>query len=149
MQTALAAGRIRAVQGMIDSEQADADWEANTNPVGSLRQRTPPPAAPAENPMVLSPNQARERYAAIRAEREDWERRLAQLKYEEKAGLLVSAAESAARYDKFVVITTSNLLALPAKIKGELPHLSARDIARIDLLLREAMEALSNVGSVG
>jgi phage terminase Nu1 subunit (DNA packaging protein) len=144
VQTAVAAGRIQVLEGQVDSEQADADWEANTNPVGAMRERVPPPA---EGPTAPAPTQARERYAAIRAEREDWERRMAQLKYEEKAGLLVSAAECAARYEKFVVLSKANLLGLPAKIKGDLPHLSTRDLARIDRLIHEALEGLANVGS--
>jgi phage terminase Nu1 subunit (DNA packaging protein) len=143
VQTALAAGRIKAVQGMINSEQADADWEANTDPIGGMRQYARQDADAAS---PVSPSVARERYAQIRAEREEWQRRLLQLKYEEKAGLLVSAAEVAERYEKFVHLSMTALLALPARIKGELPHLSTRDIVRIDGMVRDALEALANVG---
>jgi hypothetical protein len=78
VQKAIKAGRIRtAADGKIDVEQADRDWERNTNYGG--------PVATGDG-SVSGPS-----YAQSRAVREVYTARLAKLEYEERIGKLLPA----------------------------------------------------------
>ena len=77
-QNAIKMGRIRtAADGKIDADQADGDWERNTNYGGSVATAESPASGPS--------------YAQSRAVREVYTARLAKLEYEERIGKLVPA----------------------------------------------------------
>jgi hypothetical protein len=78
VQKAIKLGRIRTTaDGKIDVEQADRDWERNTNYGGPVA---------AGDAIVSGPS-----YAQSRAVREVYTARLAKLEYEERIGKLVPA----------------------------------------------------------
>jgi len=78
VQKAIKLGRIRTTaDGKIDVEQADRDWERNTNYGGPVA---------AGDAIVSGPS-----YAQSRAVREVYTARLAKLEYEERIGNLVPA----------------------------------------------------------
>lgn len=75
---AVQSGRITLTDGMIDPKRADAEWDANTDdrPRGYKPARETGPSYGT--------------YSANRTKKENYQAKLAELEYEQRAGLLVS-----------------------------------------------------------
>ena len=89
VQKAISSGRITTLaNGMIDSDQADREWAANTEgrPKGSTRKRQPSSDGGQESFIASG-------YAKSRAVREYFDAKMAELAYKEKLGSLISTAE--------------------------------------------------------
>ena len=84
-----------------------------------------------------------------RAMREDYEARLAQLKYDTAVGTLVRADEVQAAWCSIIAATRTRLLAVPTKAKIRMPVLNTAQIEIIEDLIREALEDLSASGKAG
>ncbi len=136
VQTAVAAGRIRCVRGQIDSDQADADWEANTDPLAGQ-------GSPSRHDS--GGGSASARYIEERANRERIRRQREELEYGREVRELVPVEEFEARLAHVISVSRAKVLALPSKVKQRLSHLTTKDVLTIDALVREALEDLASV----
>jgi phage terminase Nu1 subunit (DNA packaging protein) len=83
-----------------------------------------------------APNE-RSRLAAAQADAQELKNQIARSK-------LVSAAEVESTWATIVTMTRDAVLATPARIQSELPHLSAFDLTVVDKHLREALTRLGS-----
>jgi len=107
VQKAIKAGRIRPTpDGKIDVEQADQDWERNTNYGPSPATGDVPVSGPS--------------YAQSRAIREAYLARLAKIEYEERLGKLISRDEvQVAAFNKFRMFR-DGMLNIPDRVAAML-----------------------------
>jgi hypothetical protein len=117
VQKAIRSGRITAnADGLIDSDQADAEWNAKTRP-RQQRARSVPPATrePAEAPVAGGLD-----YFRARAIRENYLARLAKIEFEEKTAKLISRDEvQVAAFTKARTVR-DNLLNIPDRLAAML-----------------------------
>lgn len=163
VQRAIAGGRlvdslvtVDGVKRIADPDQADREWAANTD-----LSRAPASAFPTETHLEPQPHGGSlKRTVAIdedereedddpltvarwSAEEKQWRAKMAELRYRERAGELVNAAEmQAVMADDYSMVRTK-ILGLPSKAKQRLPHLSLDDLATLEDIVREALEDLT------
>jgi hypothetical protein len=149
-------GRITISQeGLIDSEVADKQWAANTNPkfqeagvkAGAARtkQRRAASKEVAEVPpnlLQMPPTADRNDLNKSRASREFYESELARLKFEEKQHLLIPV-ETVRRvmYEAGRVIRAGHD-DLVAQLSPDLA--TETDLSRTEIMLKSALERLDN-----
>jgi len=129
VQKAIQTGRIQTTpDGRIDSEQADADWEARTRPgQGRAAHRgTEPPRTDAAGGLD---------YFKARAIRESYLARLAKIEFEEKTAKLVSRDEVQVAAFTLARTVRDNLLNLPDRLAALLA--SESDADRVHQILTE------------
>ena len=81
---------------------------------------------------------------ALATQRErDARAKLAELEYARKSRELVPARDVEVRWSARVVAARTTLLGLPTRAKQRLPHLTVKDLAELDTLVREALDELS------
>jgi len=131
VQYALKAGRIqRNADGLIDTEQADADWERNT--MHTNARPGPKPKREAGDSASLNQNTARPDpgdahhqvggvdYAKARAAKEVYAARLTRLEFERRLGNLLPKNEvEVAAFNRFRVLRDS-CLNIPNRIAAQL-----------------------------
>lgn len=83
-------------------------------------------------------------FARARAMREEYQALLAQLEYEERAKILVKAAEVEILWAKQIVSAKTTILGIPAKCKSRIGDLPLAVVETIELVCREALENLAN-----
>ena len=137
---AIKSGRIRAnAKGQVDSEKADIAWAAHTdvgritsdgkgNMAGEITGGSGGGAQAAASP-----------FQQARTVREISTAQLVKMKLDKEQGKLVTLEVVKASVENVVAITRTKLLALPHKIKQQMPHIETADIKAIDALLRAAM----------
>jgi hypothetical protein len=123
---AIRSGRIqRRPDGKIDSDLADLDWVANTNPdkpknsvTGEPKRRraADEPSAPIFSHKSNGSGRITGGYAAARAIRESFEARLKQLEFEVRQGKLVNAEEVRHAAFNCARRTRDLLLAIPDRL---------------------------------
>lgn len=141
VKKAVNTGRIKKTpSGKINSRTADIAWSENTDELRGHRNyaATQPASDGASEPMSAGAT-----YVAARAEREKYQALLAKLKYEEESGLLVPVKEFEEALASIISNSRSKVLSLPSKIKGRIPHLTTKDVAAIDALVRGSLEDLA------
>lgn len=111
VEKAVKQGRIRIVDGKIDVEQADRDWNRNSSPVN--KPETAPRAAASVEPLVAGPS-----FAQSRAVREAYEARLAKLTYEERIKKLINADEMRVAAYNFSRMIRDRVLGVPDRVVG-------------------------------
>jgi phage terminase Nu1 subunit (DNA packaging protein) len=140
---------VNARGSIVDPALADREWDAATDlskAPSYVRERAAgragstggaPPGAPNSSgtPGTLAENNAAKAY---------WQARQAELDYREAAGELVPAAEVEREWADILSRVRTKLLAVPSRAKAELPHLDVADIAKLERLVREALEDLSS-----
>ena len=161
VEIAVKNGRIqRDANGLIDSDQADKDWESGTSPYRSaagaangaagqaIRRKlagkadTPKPSGEPQEALrkpaasaVTSESGATDIavYAQARAEREHYQAQMAKLSYERKLGNLIEreGVERAAKV--FWSYLRDSILAIPARLAADLA--AETDVARVRDLL--------------
>lgn len=162
VEAAIHAGRIRREpDGMIDSEQADLDWAANTSPYRSSASKTNgqrgqqirkaltagkpqepagasagAPAAPKTEPTDMGA------YARARAQREQHNADMAKLNLDRMQGKLILREEWVAAETEFWKAFRDALLAVPDRLRDELAAETdpGRVHAMLDAELRSCME---------
>lgn len=72
-----------------------------------------------------------------------WQAGESELKVRTRAGELVEAKKITERVFGVFTRLRTKLLGLPTRAKQQLPHLSTKDVAMVDSLIREALEELS------
>ena len=134
VEKAVKQGRIRTVDGKIDVEQADRDWNRNSSPVN--KPETAPRAAAAPEPLVAGPS-----FAQSRAVREAYEARLAKLTWEERIKKLINADEVRVSAYNFSRMIRDRLLNVPDRVVGAaLAEIrAALTAAGVDLALIEGL----------
>jgi len=141
VQKAVHSGRITPnADGLIESDRADAEWNAKTRP-GQRRARTAPaqPRETAETPAAGLD------YFRARAIRESYLARLAKIEFEERTAKLVSRDEvQVAAFTRGRTVR-DNLLNIPDRLAATLA--AETDVDRIHHLLsveiRRALEELA------
>lgn len=117
VQKAIGSGRITVnADGLIDSAQADAEWNANTRP-GQRRSKQAPVVVrePAEAPASAGLD-----YFRARAIRENYLARLAKIEFEEKTAKLISRDEvQVAAFTKARTVR-DNLFNIPDRLAATL-----------------------------
>ena len=134
VEKAVKQGRIRTVDGKIDVEQADRDWNRNSSPVN--KPEAAPRAAAAPEPLVAGPS-----FAQSRAVREAYEARLAKLTWEERIKKLINADEVRVSAYNFSRMIRDRLLNVPDRVVGAaLAEIrAALTAAGVDLALIEGL----------
>jgi len=151
---AIKSGRLSAsVNGdgqIIDAELADREWAASTDlsraNTATLAKQLPvaPPAPEVEPAVEFAVESAGEGMSLADATRIEkvWKARAAELKYREAAKELVPASEVRQAITNAYATVRTHLLGVPSRAKQALPHLTAADVAVLEGLQREALEAL-------
>jgi hypothetical protein len=111
VEKAVKQGRIRTVDGKIDVEQADRDWNRNSSPVN--KPEPAPRAAASAEPLVAGPS-----FAQSRAVREAYEARLAKLTWEERIKKLINADEVRVSAYNFSRMIRDRILNVPDRVVG-------------------------------
>lgn len=134
VEKAVKQGRIRTVDGKIDVEQADRDWNRNSSPVNTPER--PPRAAATPEPLVAGPS-----FAQSRAVREAYEARLAKLTWEERIKKLINADEMRVAAYNVSRMTRDRLLNVPDRVVGAIlaDVRAALTAAGVDLALIEGL----------
>jgi hypothetical protein len=141
VQRAIKAGRITAVKGKIDPEEADRLWQQNTDQSKPLNRITGNPkqkGTPGEPPepmdlggseTISGPSSA-SGYAKARAARELYQAQLAKLELDRRRGELVSADEVRLAAFQLARKTRDQLLALPERVASILAAVDDPDQVR-------------------
>ncbi len=134
VEKAVKQGRIRTVDGKIDVEQADRDWNRNSSPVN--KPEAAQSAAATSEPLVAGPS-----FAQSRAVREAYEARLAKLTWEERIKKLINADEVRVSTYNFSRMIRDRLLNVPDRVVGAaLAEIrAALTAAGVDLALIEGL----------
>lgn len=143
-------GRIKVVldsrgRRLIDSDQADKDWDANTNYAThpdklTTKEKREIGAAQAPDTDRKGPPSITE----SKAIKEAYLARTAKLEYERLAGKTVNIEEANKEWLRVAVAVKTKMLGVPSKLKGKLEHLSLDDIATIEDVIREALSDLAD-----
>lgn len=141
---------------------ADQEWEANTDHIKriyaaglSSLDRPAPAAAPpdarastviidAEPPRRGRPPKVDgdETIASATERLKSAQANLAELKFRQTAGELVEAAAVEREWADLLSQVRTKLLAIPSRVKQQIPALSVADVATVETLVREALEDL-------
>jgi len=134
VEKAVKQGRIRTVDGKIDVEQADRDWNRHSSPVNAPGGA--PRAAASPEPLVAGPS-----FAQSRAVREAYEARLAKLTWEERVKKLINADEVRVSAYNFSRMMRDRLLNVPDRVMGAVlaEIRAALTAAGVDLTLIEGL----------
>lgn len=153
---AIAQGRLsRSVRSrhIVDVALADREWAANTDlsrAPDQVKARAAAQAAGGEQRRAANGNQQivdepadPAGLATASAREKHFRAKLAELKYLERAGELVEAAAVLAAWIDQITIARTKLLGIPSKFKQRRSHQTLEDLADLEALLREALEALA------
>ena len=148
VQKAIRSGRIATnADGMIDSDRADAEWNAKTRP-GQRREERETPVAPAPEPIRPDPAGGLD-YFRARAIRENYLARLAKIEFEEKTAKLISRDEvQVAAFTKARTVR-DNLLNIPDRLAATLAAEADADKVHQTLAgeIRKALDELAGANS--
>lgn len=144
MNYAVKAGRITLIDGKVDAEAADRQWESNSR----ARPRSKPTAAPAPVQAPPAPPPAADpidsgeipNYQESRARREAAEADLAELKVRTQRGELVPVAAVRAEFSRQMAAVRDGLLNIPARLA---PVLAAEsNVGRVQTLIDAELRAV-------
>ena len=133
-----ASGRVE----VIDAAAAVNQWQALHRPrlVADSGGR---PALPVAPPAPEARTAATD-YHVGRARRELAQAEMAEIELDARRGQFVPLAVVRERLERVFLECRTKLLAVPNRIRQQLPHLSPADIRTIDDLIRDALEALAD-----
>lgn len=159
---AIKAGRLRDAivpdpeggkKPRIDSEVADREWQKNTDQAkargdAALALLADPEKKSRQGASGLTlgeseaPGEAID-YQKVRARREMAQAKLAELELAEKAGLLVPADQVQKEWVNVAAIARTKVTGIASKARQRIPELTPAQLAILELLIREALEDLS------
>lgn len=159
VQRARDKGRITLEpDGTVDPDRADREWIQNTDltdapgAVVEAHARVAAPAAaagvvkaPAGDDGVPRLGTTLPENNAVKAY---WQARTAELEFKEAAGELVPAAGVRSELEGVFRSCRTKLLGVPARVRQQIPHLTAEEVVMVENLVREALEDLAK-GEVG
>ncbi|MDP2138791.1 MAG: hypothetical protein Q8J74_13155 [Candidatus Didemnitutus sp.] len=149
MQKAIRSGRIATnADGMLDSERADAEWNAKTRP-GQRHTKPAPPAAAREPERAEAPVAGVFDYSRARAVRENYLARLAKIEFEEKTAKLISRDEVQVAAFTKARTARDNLLNIPDRLAATVAAESDADKVHQILTaeIRKALDELAGANS--
>lgn len=139
-----------------DVELADQEWAAHTDlsrapgyvkeladgrvQTSAQAPATGDPAAAADDSPV---GRSAPSLTEASAEEKRWKARLARVQYEERIGQLVNKRAVLERQAAIFTEVRTKLLMIPSKAKFAIPTLTHADTAKLDQLIRDALEALT------
>jgi len=146
VQKAIRSGRIATTSdGMIDSDQADAEWKAKTRP----GQRRAKPTLPVAREQTEAPVAGGLDYFRARAIRENYLARLAKIEFEEKTAMLISRDEVLVAAFTKARTVRDNLLNIPDRLAATLA--AEGDADKVHQILtgeiRKALDELAGANS--
>ena len=150
VQKAIRSGRIATTSdGMIDSDQADAEWKAKTRPGQRRAERAAKTASVPEPQRGEMAGVAGLDYFRARAIRENYLARLAKIEFEEKTAKLISRDEvQVAAFTKARTVR-DNLLNIPDRLAATLA--AEADVDKVHQMLtgeiRKALDELAGANS--
>lgn len=158
VKKAIQQGRITASpdkkgQYHIDPKVADKEWEENTRPSKPKEAKKTKKEIEKEQQEIeseadsfLDQASGKLSYAQARTMKENYNAKLAKIKFEEQSGILVSADKVKDDAFKMARAVRNQILALPDRIAGELASMKdARTIAlKLTKELAACLESLSN-----
>lgn len=124
----------------IDVDAADREWAENTDLTRVPFEKRDPAPAPA--PAVDAPEPIESTVSAA-ARSKHWEAKHRELKFKEAARELVPASEVREEVSAAFANCRTRLLEIPTRAKQALPHLTLVDVAALEAVVREALEALA------
>jgi hypothetical protein len=158
VRKAIETGRVKLVDGKVDSDQADQDWVRKTDP-GKQRmdpcgsgedasRRHPAVETPAiDRAQAETPAAAEEpesgdasNYQKSRSAREYWESELSRLEVEKETGNLISRESAEKAWGDMVVSTRTKALYLPSQLASRLA--SESDPITCEEILKDAVHKL-------
>ncbi len=148
VQKAIRSGRIATnADGLIDSDRADAEWNAKTRP-GQRRAPRAAQAVPLPEPFRPEPAGGLD-YFRARAVRENYLARLAKIEFEEKTAKLISRDEvQVAAFTKARTVR-DNMLNIPDRLAATLA--AETDADKVHQILtgeiRKALDELAGADS--
>lgn len=143
---------------LIDEDIANQEWELNTDKgkqtaaasrampaitVPHVKAQNSAPPAPDAAAPVRPNDPAASALNKSRAAKEAYAAKLAQLEYETKIGKLVPVEQVKDIWFKIITESKTKILALPAKIKSQIPHLTGEEVLLMEGMAREALEELA------
>lgn len=136
------------VLGISDPFLADKEWEANTDlsrlPSDerlNAKRVAEESAAKLQSAGLEQPKV--EQHEDPSDELKSWQARLAELKYREAAAELVPARDVEKKIVMMIAACKTRLLAIPSALKQACPDLTVDHVAKVDALVREALEDLA------
>lgn len=155
---AIKAGRLRDsvargdsgnVIGIKDPVLADQEWEHHSD-----MMKAPAPVRESSGDRAIEAEAARGGFVSVgddesgtlgenAADVKYWQAKLAELKYRQETGELVSVKTIEGAIADMIAASKTRLLAIPSRVKQALPHLSVVDVATVEKLVREALEDLA------
>ena len=159
VEGAIAAGRIRRDErGMIDAEEADRDWLANTSALRSAagkangaagqamrRQLKAPQSDPKVSGTLSTPVSDIATLARSRAQREQCEAEMARLRLDKLRGELLPRAPVESGATMFYAEVRDAVLAVPDRLAGALTEAQR---AELDMELRQVFERYTVEGAI-
>jgi hypothetical protein len=155
VQVAIKSGRInRNAEGLIDSDQADKDWAANTGPprgrfalTGHRSRGSETPASAAADPDIppSTASQTQLNFAQARAAREVFQARLTKIELEERQGNLIKRRDVDFQARDCARITRDAILNVPDRVAALLAAENDPAVVRelLDTELRTVLERLA------
>ena len=148
VQKAIRSGRIATnADGMLDSDRADAEWNAKTRP--GQRHTKPVPPAAREPERAEAPVAGVFDYSRARAVRENYLARLANIEFEEKTAKLISRDEVQVAAFTKARTARDNLLNIPDRLAATVAAESDADKVHQILTaeIRKALDELAGANS--
>lgn len=133
---------------IIDVALADQEWAANTDlnkAPAYVKDRARLNAVVARPPHETTGGPAPQGSIADASAREKhWKAVTAEINAREAAGELVKKADVRQAYDSVFLACRSHFLGIPTRLRQLRPHLTLEDLAALEALVREALEALAH-----
>ena len=163
VRKAIASKRIKPeVDGSINPDRANRDWEQNTFVGATLR----PPVAKAPSQAPPTPRMSMPSVAGVespsadpvqsflraRAVKETFNAKVAQMEYEERAGRLIQASRAAEYASTFSAIVKDHLMAMPDRLAPVLAAVDDEDAAHkillndVSAVLKKLSKAVADAG---
>jgi phage terminase Nu1 subunit (DNA packaging protein) len=130
-----------------DVAQADAEWARNTD--HSKAPSTVKAQAAGARPVTSSssPRDVAPSLADAAMREKNARADLVELEYRMKIGELVPARAVEGAWSEMVTQMRTAVLAVPSKVKTLIPHLTRQELAQLNDLLAQALEALADRAS--
>lgn len=149
---AINSGRITVDEyGKIDPDQADREWNENTDITKPLNSVTGNPSRARkgkkeEKGSDKKPSLAAQQYTTSRAIREAYLARLAKLEFEEKSGKLIDAEKIAEWWTRIISAAKTRVLAVPTKAAPLV--LGCKTLAQVkEILEQQLYDALAELSA--
>lgn len=116
---------------VLDPNLADLEWARKTDYTDAPGSAPIGPSGTSDLDPDISEASAWQKH---------WASKLAELKFKEAAAALVPAVDVRTEWTDLLSSVRTKLLGIPSRVKQDLPSLTVADVAKIEALVREALE---------